>query len=82
MLDLIGWFRNRKREKENNLKFAQTQPGFKLFQVTAGGGQIDITEQHKKQLQDDIAEYQRLIEELQIVATGATPLSKKTFDIK
>lgn len=82
MLDLIGWFKKRKQEKENTLKFAQTQPGFKLFQVTAGGAQIDITEQHKKQLQDDIAEYQRVIEELELRATGALPLSKKTFDIK
>lgn len=81
-MDFIEWLKDRKRETEGNLKFAETAAGFRLFQVTADGGQVDLTEQHKKRLQAAIADYQRVIEDLESKIAGALPASNRPYDIK
>jgi hypothetical protein len=80
-VDMSGWLKDRKRENEDNLKSTETR-GFRLFQVTAHGGQVDVTEQHRDQLRAVIAEYQRAIDYLETKATGAVPPSGKPFGIK
>jgi hypothetical protein len=80
-MDMIGWLKDRKRENEDNLKSTETR-GFRLFQVTTDGGQVDVTEQHRNQLRAVIAEYQRAIDFLETKATGAIPASGKPFQIK
>jgi hypothetical protein len=81
-MDLIEWLRQRKQENEANLKFAETTPGFKLFQVTTYGGEVDITEQQKDRLRAAIADYQHAMDYLEFKATGLLPASKKPYDIK
>lgn len=63
-MSLIEYFEKRKQQCEADLRYAETQPGFRLFQVTAGGGQVDKTEEHKRHLRDAHDEYQRAIDYL------------------
>ena len=58
-------FVRRKRWCEEQLRLAETDPNFQLLRRTHGGGQIDLTETHKKDLRDARDEYQRAIDYLE-----------------
>jgi len=61
-MSVIELFEQRRQECEQRLQYAETQPGFKLLQVTHGDGQIDVTEEHKRRLRRAIDIYQLTIE--------------------
>jgi len=63
-ISLIEYFQRWKRQCEENLRFAESQPGFKLIRRTEQGGDVDVTEEHKQHLRDACDEYQRAIDYL------------------
>jgi hypothetical protein len=54
----------RKQWCEEQLRLAEADPQFRLLRRTHGGGQIDLTEKHKKDLREARDEYQRAIDHL------------------
>jgi hypothetical protein len=81
-MEFIEWLKRRKEHEEENLRYAETTPGFRLFQVTAGGGQIEITDSHKDRLRKAIGEYEKVIRDLELRASGALPASNRPYSIK
>ena len=77
-------FVRRKQWCEEQLRLAERDPNFRLLRRTHGGGQIDLTETHKKDLRDARDEYQRAIDYLagEMRATGLIPASGQPFQIK
>jgi hypothetical protein len=63
-MEMMQWFERRKQWCEEQLRLAETDPNFRLLRRTHGGGQIDLTETHKKDLRDARDEYQRVIDRL------------------
>jgi hypothetical protein len=71
-------FVRRKQWCEEQLRLAETDPNFRLLRRTHGGGQIDLTETHKRDLRDARDEYQRAIDYLEMKATGAIPAAHES----
>jgi hypothetical protein len=63
-MEMVQWFERRKQWCEEQLRLAETDPNFRLLRRTHGGGQIDLTEMHKKDLRDARDKYQRAIDHL------------------
>jgi hypothetical protein len=63
-MEMMQWFERRKQWCEEQLRLAETDPNFRLLRRTHGGGQIDLTEMHKKDLRDARDKYQRAIDHL------------------
>jgi hypothetical protein len=61
-MNIIEHFERRKQWCEKELRLAETTPSFRLFRRTAGGGEIDLTEKHKKDLRDARDVYQHAID--------------------
>lgn len=57
-------FVRRKQWCEGQLRLAETDQ-FRLLRRTHGGGQIDLTETHKKDMRDALDQYQRAIDYLE-----------------
>jgi hypothetical protein len=53
------------------LRVAEAAPSFRLFRRTAGGGEIDLTERHKKDLRDACDVYQHAIDLLKSKPIGS-----------
>jgi hypothetical protein len=66
-MDMMQWLVRRKQWCEEQLCLAEMDPNFRLLRRTHGGGQIDLTETHKKDMREARDEYQRAIDYL---ATG------------
>jgi hypothetical protein len=75
------YFEHRKRQCVEDLRFADTTPGFRVFQVTERGGQQDTTELHRQRLRDACDAYQRAIDYLEGKST-ALPSSNTPYQIK
>ena len=58
----IEHFERRKRWCEEELRVAEATPGFRLIRRTRGGGEIDLTEKHKKDLRAARDAYQHAID--------------------
>jgi hypothetical protein len=63
--ELTSHFAGEKREAEESLRFVENTSWFRLREITPQG-RIDITEQHKQSLLDQCAEYQRMLESLNL----------------
>jgi hypothetical protein len=63
-MNVMQRLERRKQWCEEQLRLAETDPTFRLLRRTHGGGQIDLTEKHKKDLRDARDEYQRAIDHL------------------
>ena len=61
-MNTLEHFERRKRWCEEELRVAETTPSFRLFRRTHGGGEIDLTEKHKRDLRDARDGYQHAIE--------------------
>jgi len=61
-MNIIEHFERRKQWCEEELRLAETTPSFRLFRRAAGGGEIDLTEKHKKDLRDARDVYQHAID--------------------
>ncbi len=57
-MNLADYFESRAAECRDQLKFAE-KPGFALRQVWPGGGESDVTEQHKAGLRRAIEDYEK-----------------------
>jgi hypothetical protein len=64
-MNIIEHFERRKQWCEEELCIAETTPSFRLFRRTHGGGEIDLTEKHKKDLREARDMYQHAIDLLQ-----------------
>jgi len=58
---LISRFEAQKRDAEESLRFAENTSWFRLYE-----GGIDITETHKQGLRDQVAEFQLVLDDLQV----------------
>jgi hypothetical protein len=63
-MNVMQRLERRKQWCEEQLRLAETDPHFRLLRRTHGGGQIDLTEKHKKDLREARDEYQRAIDHL------------------
>jgi hypothetical protein len=63
-MNMMQRLERRKQWCEEQLRLAETDPKFRLFRSAYGGGQIDLTEKHKKDLREARDEYQRAIDYL------------------
>jgi hypothetical protein len=63
-MNVMQRLERRKQWCEEQLRLAETDPNFRLLRRSHGGGQIDLTETHKKDLRDARDEYQRAIDHL------------------
>jgi hypothetical protein len=61
-MNIIEHFERRKRWCEEELRVAEAAPSVRLFRRSAAGGEIDLTEKHKKDLRDACDVYQHAID--------------------
>jgi hypothetical protein len=61
-MNIVEHFERRKQWCEEELRLAETTPSFRLLRRSAGGGEIDLTEKHKKDLRDACDVYQHAID--------------------
>ena len=60
-MNIVEHFERRKQWCEEELRVAEA-PSFRLFRRTRRGGEIDLTEKHKKDLRDARDAYQHAID--------------------
>lgn len=69
-MNLIEHFERRKRWCEEELRLAEATPSYRLFRRTRNGGELDLTEKHKKDLRDACKVYQHAIDLLKTARPG------------
>jgi hypothetical protein len=77
-MDMMQRFVRRKQWCEEQLRLAETNPNFRLLRRTHGGGRIDLTETHKKDMREARDEYQRAIDYLETGFVRSTSTSRIT----
>jgi hypothetical protein len=77
-MNMMQWLVRRKQWCEEQLCLAEMDPNFRLLRRTHGGGQIDLTETHKRDMRDARDGYQRAIDYLEMKATGAIPAAHES----
>lgn len=72
-MNIIEHFERRRRWCEEELHAAEATPNFRLFRRAQGGGEIDVTEKHKKDLRDARDAYQHALDLLKNTRPDKVP---------